>query len=49
MKGYMGKFFVNLTTGHIEERIIPDQCEMLSGVGLRSYVLYNEIPAELIL
>ena len=48
MKGYMGKIlFVNLTTGHMEERLIPDHIYemLLSGVGLGAYVLYNEIPA----
>ena len=48
MKGYMGKIlFVNLTTGDIEERLIPDHIYemLLSGVGLGAYVLYNEIPA----
>ena len=48
MKGYMGKIlFVNLTSGQIEERIIPDRVYemLLSGVGLGAYVLYNEIPA----
>lgn len=48
MKGYMGKIlFVNLTSGQIEERIIPDRVYemLLSGVGLGAYVLYSEIPA----
>lgn len=48
MKGYTGKIlFVNLSSGHIEERAIPDEVYemLLAGVGLGAYVLYNEIPA----
>lgn len=48
MKGYLGKVLsVNLTTGEIAEEIIPDSVyeNLLSGVGLGAYYLYNNIPA----
>lgn len=48
MKGYTGKILlVDLSTGSMEERSIPDQIYemLLSGVGLGAYILYNEIPA----
>ena len=48
MKGYMGKvLIVNLTTGEIKEHSIEDHVyeQLLSGVGLGAYMLYNNIPA----
>ncbi|MGM0652401.1 MAG: aldehyde ferredoxin oxidoreductase family protein [Bacillota bacterium] len=47
MKGYTGKvLFVDLGSGSVEERTIPDQVyeQYLSGVGLGAYLLYREIP-----
>lgn len=47
MKGYMGKvLFVNLTTGNINEEKIDEAVyeNLLSGVGLGAYMLYNNIP-----
>ncbi len=47
MKGYTGKvLFVDLNSGSIEQRTIPDQVyeQYLSGVGLGAYLLYREIP-----
>ncbi|MCP5042570.1 MAG: aldehyde ferredoxin oxidoreductase [bacterium] len=47
MKGYLGKILeVNLTTGAIEETAVPDSVyeNVLSGVGLGAYYLYNNIP-----
>jgi len=49
MKGYTGKILmVNLTSGAINEQIIPDEVyeNLLSGVGLGAYVLYQNIPAH---
>ncbi|MAG34037.1 MAG: hypothetical protein CL908_24420 [Deltaproteobacteria bacterium] len=49
MKGYHGKVLkVDLTTGEISEEAIPDRIyeNVLSGVGLGAYYLYNNIPAE---
>ena len=48
MKGYIGKVLVvNLTDGEIKEHIIEDYVyeQLLSGVGLGAYMLYNNIPA----
>ena len=48
MHGYTGKvLFVNLSTGEIQPRVIPDEVyeNFLSGVGLGAYVLYQMIPA----
>jgi len=47
MKGYMGKvLLVDLTTGAINEQKIDDVVyeNLLSGVGLGAYMLYNNIP-----
>ncbi len=47
MKGYMGKVLnVNLTTGEIVDESIPDKIyeNLLSGMGLGAYYLYNHIP-----
>ena len=48
VKCYSGKILtVNLTTGEIKDELIPDNVyeNLLSGVGLGAYVLYNRIPA----
>ena len=48
MKGYMGKvLFVDLATREITEEDVPDKVyeNLLSGVGLGAYYLYNRIPA----
>lgn len=48
MKCYSGKILaVNLSTGEIKDELIPDNVyeNLLSGVGLGAYVLYNRIPA----
>lgn len=47
MKGYLGRILkVDLTTGEIAEEAIPDHVyeNVLSGVGLGAYYLYNNIP-----
>jgi len=47
MKGYMGKvLLVDLNTGQIEEQSIADTVyeNLLAGVGLGAYMLYNNIP-----
>lgn len=47
MKGYLGKILiVDLSAGKIKEQIIEDKVyeNLLSGVGLGAYVLYNNIP-----
>ncbi|HZK84331.1 MAG TPA: aldehyde ferredoxin oxidoreductase C-terminal domain-containing protein [Desulfosporosinus sp.] len=47
MKGYTGKvLFVDLTTGNINVQQIGDEVyeNLLSGVGLGAYFLYNNIP-----
>lgn len=47
MKGYMGKVLVvDLTNGKISEQTIDDYVyeNLLSGVGLGAYMLYNNIP-----
>ncbi|MBW2270295.1 MAG: hypothetical protein JRH16_17155 [Deltaproteobacteria bacterium] len=49
MKGYLGTVLkVDLTTGAIAEESIPDRVyeNLLSGVGLGAYYLYNNIPAD---
>ncbi len=49
MRGYIGKIlWVDLTSGRIEEEIIPDRIyeNFLSGVGLGAYILYRDIPAN---
>ncbi|MDP6977163.1 MAG: aldehyde ferredoxin oxidoreductase C-terminal domain-containing protein [Myxococcota bacterium] len=49
MKGYLGKILkVDLTTGEIEEEAIPDNVyeNVLSGIGLGAWYLYNQIPAD---
>ncbi|MBW2244809.1 MAG: aldehyde ferredoxin oxidoreductase [Deltaproteobacteria bacterium] len=49
MKGYLGKVLkVDLTTGEIAEEVIPDRIyeNVISGVGLGAYYLYNNIPAD---
>lgn len=46
-KGYMGKIMmVNLSTGEIETRTVPDAVydAFLSGMGLAAHVLYHGIP-----
>jgi aldehyde:ferredoxin oxidoreductase len=48
MLGYTGKILnVDLTTGKCAEELIPDVIyqNLLSGVGLGAYILYNRIPA----
>jgi len=48
MKGYTGKILlVDLSKGEIKEELIPDHVyeNVLSGVGLGAYILYNRIPA----
>lgn len=48
VKCFSGKILlVNLTTGEIKDELIPDHIyeNLLSGVGLGAYVLYNRIPA----
>jgi aldehyde:ferredoxin oxidoreductase len=48
MKGYTGKILVvDLSTGKIEGENIPDSVyeNLLSGVGLGAYILYNRVPA----
>jgi len=48
MKGYIGKILlVDLSTGDSHEESIPDYVyeNLLSGVGLGVYILYNRIPA----
>lgn len=47
MKGFTGKILlVDLSSGKIEEQNIPNEIyeNLLSGVGLGAYVLYNAIP-----
>lgn len=47
MKGYMGKvLIVDLSTGDIKDQEIDDSVyeNLLSGVGLGAYMLYNNIP-----
>ncbi|MBW2421765.1 MAG: aldehyde ferredoxin oxidoreductase, partial [Deltaproteobacteria bacterium] len=47
MKGYLGKVLkVDLTTGALDDELIPDSVyeNVLSGVGLGAYYLYNNIP-----
>jgi len=47
MKGYMGKvLLVDLSSGEIKEQTIEDRVyeQLLSGVGLGAYMLYNNIP-----
>ena len=49
MKGYLGKVLkVDLSTGEIVEESIPDRVyeNLLSGIGLGAYYLYNDIPAD---
>ncbi len=48
-KGYMGKvLFVDLTTGKIEEKVLPEETysKYLGGLGLASHILYEEIPKD---
>ncbi|MCP3927176.1 MAG: aldehyde ferredoxin oxidoreductase family protein [Desulfobacterales bacterium] len=48
-KGYMGKvLFVDLTTGKIAEKILPEETysKYLGGLGLASHILYEEIPKD---
>jgi aldehyde:ferredoxin oxidoreductase len=48
MKGYIGKILsVDLSTGDIHDESVPDHVyeNLLSGVGLGAYILYNRIPA----
>ena len=49
MKGYLGKVLkVDLTTGEIADEAITDSVyeNVLSGIGLGAYYLYNNIPAD---